>query len=104
VKRALPAVVSVFQILAALAIYRFLNSGGWLTHRYYDLLHDPDNLNLVPVIVEPVAVLSVIAYWMRRTAGLRRLLMILAVVQVLIVASYLAVFALFVLTYRPRMM
>ena len=56
------------------------------------------------MIFEPVAVLSVIAYWMRRTAGLRRLLMILAVVQVLIVASYLAVFVWFVLTYRPRMM
>ena len=103
-KRAVPVVVSVFQIVAALSIYRFLNSGGWLTHRYYDLLQDPDNLNLIPVLFEPVAVLSVIAYWIRRTAGLRRLLMILAVVQVLIVASYLAVFALFVLTYRPRMM
>ena len=103
-KRAFPVVVSVFQVVAALLIYRFLNSGGWLTHRYYDLLHDPDNLNLIPVIFEPVAVLSVIAYWMRRTAGLRRLLMILAVVQVLIVASYLAVFVWFVLTYRPRMM
>src|SRR5947209_19683778 len=102
-KRALPVVVSVFQVVAALSIYRFLNSGGWLTHRYYDL-HDPDSLNLIPVIFEPVAVLSVIAYWIRRTAGLHRLLMILAVVQVLIVASYLAVFVWFVLTYRPRMM
>ena len=102
-KRALPVVVSVFQVVAALWMYRFLNSGGWLTHRPWDL-HDPDSLNLIPVIFEPVAVLSVIAYWMRRTAGLRRLLMILAVVQVLIVASYLAVFVWFVLTYRPRMM
>jgi hypothetical protein len=41
---------------------------------------------------------------MRRTAGLRRLLMMLAVVQVLIVASYVAVFVWFVHTYRPRMM
>lgn len=101
-KRALPVVVSVFQIVAAVWIYRFLNSGGWLTH-HYDL-RDPDSLNLIPVIFEPVAVLSVIAYWMRRTAGLRRLLMMLAVVQVLIVASYVAVFVWFVVTYRPRMM
>jgi hypothetical protein len=102
VKRAFPVVVSVFQVVAAVWIYRFLNTGGWLTHRYD--LSDPNSLNLVPVIFEPVAVLSVIAYWMRRTARLRRLLMILGVVQVLIVVSYLAVFALFVLTYRPRMM
>src|SRR5947209_7082687 len=102
-KRALPVVVSVFQVVAAVWMYRFLNSGGWLTHRPWDL-HDPDSLNLIPVIFEPVAVLSVIAYWMRRNPSFRRQLMILAFVQVLIIASYLAVFVCFVLTYRPRMM
>ncbi|MFL6529684.1 MAG: hypothetical protein ACJ8KX_04380 [Chthoniobacterales bacterium] len=102
-KRAVPLVVSVFQVVAALWMYRFLNSGGWLTHRPWDL-HDLNSLNLIPVIFEPVAVLSVIAYWMRRTARLHRLLMILAVVQVLILTGYLVVFIGFVLTYRPRMM
>lgn len=73
-----------------------------LTHRYD--LRDTDSLNLIPVTFEPVAVLSVIAYWVRGTVSLLRLLMILAVVQVLIVAGYVAVFVCFVLTYRPRML
>jgi len=92
----------VFQIVAAVWMCRFLNSGGWLTH-HYDL-HDPDSLNLIPVIFEPVAVLTVLLYWLRRTPFLYRLLLISAAGQLLIVLAYLAFFLAFVLTYKPRMM
>ena len=83
-------------------MYRFLHSGGWLTH-HYDL-SDPDSLNLVPVIFEPIAVLTLVVYWLRRTALLRRLMLIMALAQLLIVLSYLAVMVLFALTWHPRLM
>jgi hypothetical protein len=56
------------------------------------------------VIFEPIAVLGVFAYWIWRTRRLYRLLFFLFLGQLLIGASYLAVFLLFVLTYRPRIM
>jgi hypothetical protein len=56
------------------------------------------------VIFEPIAVLGVVAYWVWRTRELYRLLFFLFLGQLLIGASYLAMFLLFVLTYKPRMM
>ena len=95
-------IYSAVILIGAVWMYRFLNSGGWLTHHYQ--LNDPDSLNLIPVIFEPVAVLGVVAYWVWRTRGLYRLLFFLFLGQLLIGAAYLAVFVLFVLTYKPRMM
>lgn len=83
-------------------IYRFLNSGGWLTHRYD--LRDADSLNLIPVIFEPLALLSVVAYWLWRRPFLYRLLLIMAIGQLLIIAGFVALFLLFVFTYHPRLM
>ena len=40
-------------------------SGGWLTIRYQ--LNDPTIVNLILAIFEPIAVASVIAYWIWRT-------------------------------------
>ena len=101
-KRALIVSLSLFQLIAAVVIYRFLNSGGWLTHRYD--LSDPNSLNLVPVIFEPIAVLTVLFYWIRRTPLLYRLLVITAIGQLLIVSAYVALLVGFALTYHPRMM
>ncbi len=95
-------IYSAVILIGAVWMYRFLNSGGWLTHHYE--LTDPDSLNLVPVIFEPIAVLAVVAYWVWRTRGLYRVLFFLFLGQLLIGAGYLAVFLLFVLTYKPRMM
>ena len=55
----------MLNLIAAAVIYRFLYKDGWVTH-HYDL-RDPDSINLVPVIVEPIAVLCVLAYWVWRT-------------------------------------
>src|ERR1043166_9629984 len=95
-------IYSAVILIGGVWMYRFLNSGGWLTHHYQ--LNDPDSLNLIPVIFEPVAVLGVVAYWVWRTRGLYGLLFFLFLGQLLIAMSYLAVFPLFVLTYKPRMM
>jgi hypothetical protein len=95
-------IYSAVILIGAIWAYRFLNSDGWLTHHYE--LNDPDSLNLIPVIFEPLAVLGVVAYWVWRTRLLYRLLFFLFLGQLLIGASYLAVFLLFVLTYKPRMM
>ena len=98
-------IYSAVTLIGAVWMYRFLNSGGWLTHHYQlSQLNDPDSLNLIPVIFEPIAVLGVVAYWVWRTRELYRLLFFLFLGQLLIGASYLAVFLLFVLTYKPRMM
>jgi len=98
-------IYSAVTLIGAVWMYRFLNSGGWLTHHYQlNQLNDPDSLNLIPVIFEPIAVLGVVAYWVWRTRQLYRLLFFLFLGQLLIGASYLAVFLLFVLTYKPRMM
>jgi len=102
VKRVLVFSVSLLNIIAAALIYRALYKGGWLTH-HYDL-RDSDSLNLVPVIFEPIAVLSVLAYWIWRTSFLYRLMLILAVVQLLIIAGFVALILYFMLTYHPRLM
>jgi len=97
-------VYSAVTLIGAIWMYRFLNSGGWLTHHYQlNQLNDPDSLNLIPVIFEPIAVLGVVAYWVWRTRELYRLLFFLFLGQLLIGASYLAMFLLFVLTYKPRL-
>jgi len=55
-------VYSAVTLIGAIWMYRFLNSGGWLTHHYQlNQLNDPDSLNLIPVIFEPIAVLGVVA-------------------------------------------
>jgi hypothetical protein len=94
--------VSLLHIIAAAVIYRGLYKGGWLSH-HYDL-GDSDSLNLIPVIFEPIAVLSVLAYWIWRTSFLYRLMLVLAVVQLLIVAGFVALIVYFKLTYHPRLM
>jgi len=94
--------VSLLHIISAALIYRGLYKGGWLTHHYR--LHDSDNINLFPVIFEPIAILCVIAYWIWRTRFFYRLMFILAVIQLLIAAGFVASMVYFHLTYRPRMM
>lgn len=92
-------------MIGAIWVYRFLNSGGWLTHDYQlSQLNDPDSLNLIPVIFEPIAVLGVIAYWTWKTQSLYRVLFSFFLVQLLIGAAFLSVFLLFVLTWKPRLM
>ena len=58
------AVISVIHLAAATASYRHLITGGWLTNRYQ--LNDPNIVNLVLAIFEPIAIISLIAYWLWR--------------------------------------
>ena len=97
-----PLIYSAVILIGAVWAYRFLNSGGWLTHHYQ--LNDPDSLNLIPVIFEPIAVLGVIAYWIWRTRSLYRMLFILFLIQLAIGAGFLAFIGFFVLTWKPKMM
>ena len=93
---------SAVNIIAAVAVYWHLINGGWLMNEYR--LDDPNIVNLVLAIFEPVAILSVIAYWIWRTTFLRRLVAIMGVIQILIGLGFLAFFILFAVTWRPKMM
>jgi hypothetical protein len=95
-------VCSIGHFIAAVAVYWHLIRGGWLTNHYQ--LNDPNIVNLALAIFEPIAVASVIAFWIWRTASLRRLMSILGVVQILIGAGFLLFFLVFALTWKPKMM
>ena len=97
-----PIIYSVLNLIGAAWVYRLLFTGGWLTH-HYDL-SDPDSINLLLAIVEPLVVLCVISYWICRTRFLYRLLFISFIVQLLIDAGFIAFIGLFMLTWKPRMM
>src|SRR5205809_8039144 len=89
-------IYSAVILIGAVWMYRFLNSGGWLTHHYQlSQLNDPDSLNLIPLIFEPISVLGVVAYWVWRTRPLYRLLFFLFLGQPLVWASYLSIFPFF---------
>lgn len=96
------ALYSAVNIIAAVAVYRHLINGGWLMNEYR--LDDPNIVNLVLAIFAPVAILSVIASWIWRTAFLRRLVAIMGVIQLLIGAGFLAFFIFFAVTWQPKMM
>jgi hypothetical protein len=96
------AVYSVVNLMAAIAVYQYLVTGGWLTNHYQ--LNDPNIVNLVLAIFEPVAVLSVIAFWVSRRPIFQRLMSIFCLIQVLIGAGFLIFFLVFALTWHPKMM
>ena len=93
---------SAVHVITATAVYRYLITGGWLTNHYR--LNDPNIVNLALAIFEPIAVMSVIAFWLWRTPSLRRLVSILFVIQILIGAGFLLFFLFFALTWHPKMM
>lgn len=95
-------IISAVHLIAATAVYRHLITGGWLTNHYQ--LNDPNIVNLVLGIFEPIAVVSVIAYWLLRKPALYRLMSILCLVQILIGAGFLIFILLFVFTWHPKMM
>jgi hypothetical protein len=93
---------SAVHVVAGTAVYWYLVTGGWLTNHYQ--LNDPNIINLILAIFEPIAILSVIAYWVWRKSILYRLLSILALVQILVGAGFLIFILLFMLTWHPKMM
>ena len=95
-------VMSVVHLVAATAVYRYLITGGWLTNHYQ--LNDPNIVNLVLAIFEPIAVVSVIAYWLSRKPLLYRIMSVLCLVQILIGAGFIVFILLFVLTWHPKLM
>src|SRR5450631_860412 len=97
-----PTLISIIHVVAATAVYWHLITGGWLTNHYQ--LNDPNIVNLVLAVFEPIAIVSVIAYWLWRKAFLYRLISVLCLVQVLIGAGFLIFILLFALTWHPKMM
>jgi hypothetical protein len=93
---------SVGHLAAAIAVYWYLITGGWLTNQYH--LNDPNIVNLLLAIFEPIAVLSGLAWWIWRTTFLRRLTSIFFVVQILIAAGFLLFVLIFAITWHPKMM
>jgi hypothetical protein len=97
-----PSLFSLVHFIAATAVYRYLITGGWLTNHYQ--LNDPNIVNLVLAIFEPIAIVSVIAYWVWRKSFLYRLMSILGVIQIVIGVGFLIFILLFMLTWHPKMM
>jgi hypothetical protein len=97
-----PVLISVLHLAAAAAIYRYLITGGWLTNHYQ--LNDPNIINLVLAIFEPLAIVSVIIYWLLRRRFLYRLILVLGMVQILIGAGFLIFILLFAFTWQPKLM
>jgi hypothetical protein len=93
---------SFVNLIAGAAVYWYLVTGGWLTNHYH--LNDPNIVNLVLAIFEPIAIISVIAYWLWRKSFLYRLVSILALIQVIIGAGFLIFILFFMLTWHPKMM
>jgi hypothetical protein len=96
------SLISAVNVVAAIAVYRYLVTGGWLTNRYQ--LNDPNIINLLLAIFEPIAIVGVIAYWLWRKSFLYRLISILALIQILVGAGFLIFILLFMLTWHPKMM
>jgi len=94
--------ISAVHLVVATAVYRHLVTGGWLTNRYQ--LSDPNIVNLMLAIFEPVAIVSLVAYWLWRKSFLYRLISILCLVQLLIGAGFLIFILLFAFTWHPKMM
>jgi hypothetical protein len=86
---------SVVNVVACAAVYWYLSTGGWLTSHYQ--LNDPNIVNAVPAIFEPIAIISVITYWQWRKSFLYRLMSILALIQIFAGAGSLFVILLFML-------
>jgi hypothetical protein len=97
-----PILFSAVHVLAATAVYRYLITGGWLTNHYQ--LTDPNIVNLFLAIFEPIAILSVIAYWIARRPFLYRTMFLLGLVQILIGTGFLVFVLLFAITWHPKMM
>jgi hypothetical protein len=95
-------IFSVVHVVAAVFVYRYLITGGWLTNRYQ--INDPNIVNLVLAIFEPIAIVSVIAYWVWRKSFLYRLMFILALVQIIVGGGFLILILLFMLLWYPKMM
>jgi hypothetical protein len=93
---------SVVNLIAGAAVYWHLVNGGWLTNHYQ--LDDPNIVNLVLAIFEPIALISVIAYWLWRKSFLYRFVSILALIQIIVGAAFLIFFLVFMLTWHPKMM
>ena len=100
--RSKAALFSFINLITGMAVYRYLITGGWLTNHYH--LNDPNIVNLVLAIFEPIAILSVIAYWVWRNSFLYRLISILALIQFLIGIGFLTFILLFMFTWHPKMM
>jgi hypothetical protein len=96
------ALYSIFHLVATTVVYWYLITGGWLTNHYQ--FDDPNIVNLVLAIFEPIAIVSVIAYWIWRKPFLYRLISILCLVQILIGSGFLVFFLLFALLWHPKMM
>ncbi len=95
-------IYSAINLIAALAIYSHLISGGWLRTRYE--LSDPNIVNLLLAIYEPVAVVVVLAYWVRRSRALYRALFISFVLQIVILAAFAVFILFFFVSWKPKMM
>ena len=101
-QRSRAALFTIVNIVAAAAVYSHLITGGWLTNHYH--LNDPNIINLALAIFELLTLVGVVAYWVWRTKSLYRLIITLAMAQLLVGVGFLLFFLIFALTWHPKLM
>jgi hypothetical protein len=95
-------IVCLLHLLFAAAVYWHLVTHGWFDENYH--WDDPNNINLVLAVFEPLCAAAVAALAITRKPFFYKLLIDLLILQLLAAACFLAVVLIFVLTYKPRMM
>ena len=96
------ALFSFIQIASATAVFYHLVTGGWL-HCHYQW-NDPNIVNLLLALFEPVAVASVLVYWFWRSALLYRVLVFLSLAQLLVALGSGFFFLIVLFFWHPRLM
>jgi hypothetical protein len=100
--KAKPIIYTAVIVIVAAWVYRLLYTGGWLSHHYE--FNDPNVVNLLLAIIEPITVVIAVAYWIWRARRLYRLLFFSFIVQLLVGAGFVAFIGFFILTWKPKMM
>jgi hypothetical protein len=95
-------VCSAVHFVVAAGVYWHLITGGWLTNRYR--LDDPNIVNLVLAIFEPIALVSVVAFWISRKRSAYRLMMILGCLQIMVAIGFAVLICVFAATWHFKLM
>jgi len=95
-------IVCLLHLLIGGYIYWQLYEGGWLTNPYYRW-NDPDDINLVLAIFEPLCAVVLVALIAVRKRFFYKLLLDLLIIQLIIAASFVILIVWFALTWQPRM-
>ena len=94
-------IVCLLHLVIASGVYWHLITDGWLTNNYH--WDDPNNINLVLVMFEAFCAVVVVLLGVARKRFFYKLLIDLVVIQFILVAGFLILLLIFMLTWHPKM-